>query len=89
VEGHVIALDDRELSGWFMDLTEDSSGDFLCSLSEAVMKADEEDYSMIRPVLMDLKRKYTRSSRGAERVPNAVAKRKRPSESERRGGLRI
>ena len=83
----MIAFDDRELSNWFMALTEESSGDFLCSLSEAVMKADAEDYSVIRPALMDLKRKYTRLGHSTERITVPIGKKKRATDGERGRGL--
>jgi hypothetical protein len=54
----VTALDDRELSDWLIDLMADSSGEFLCALAEAVVAASAEDYIIVRPALVDLKRKY-------------------------------
>jgi hypothetical protein len=74
------ALDDRGLGEWVMALGGERSGHFLCALAEAVMKADAEDYSVIRPALMNLKRKY----------PDAVTNRNRAarnSPGERRKGL--
>jgi hypothetical protein len=54
----LIAFDDSELSDWVLTLGEERSGGVLCALAEAVMKADPEDYSVIRPALVNLKRKY-------------------------------
>ena len=53
-----IAFDDRELRNWLIDLIADGSQEFLSALAEAVLSADAEDYDVIRPVLLDLKRKY-------------------------------
>ena len=75
----LIALDDAELSDWVMTLGEERSGHFLCALAEAVMKADAEDYSVIRPVLVSLKTKYTRRSSAAEEMGDAITGRRRPS----------
>jgi hypothetical protein len=41
------------------------------------MKADPEDYSVIRPALMNLKRKYPDANSIADRVVGAVATRNR------------
>jgi len=54
----LIAFDDTELSDWLIDLIADGSEDFLCAFAEAVVTADAEDYSVIRPGLIELKRKY-------------------------------
>lgn len=75
----LIALDDAELSDWVMTLGEERSGHFLCALAEAVMKADAEDYSVIRPVLVSLKTKYARRSSDAEEMGDAITGRRRPS----------
>jgi hypothetical protein len=81
------AFDDRELSEWVMTLGEERSGHFLCALAEAVMKADPEDYSVIRPALMNLKRKYPDPDSLPEGVAGAVPNRNRAvrsSQGERR-----
>jgi hypothetical protein len=79
------AFDDRELSEWVMALGEECSGRFLCALAEAVMKADAEDYSIIRPALVNLKCKYPDANSDRERAAAAIpdwrrAKRNSPSE---------
>lgn len=62
----LIAFDDNELKSWVMRLGEERSSRFLCALAEAVMKADADDYSIIRPALLDLKRRHHRGRpRGA------------------------
>jgi hypothetical protein len=79
------AFDDRELSEWVMALGEECSGPFLCALAEAVMKADAEDYSIIRPALVNLKCKYPDANSDRERAAAVIpdwrrAKRNSPSE---------
>jgi len=62
-----VAFDDPELRNWLIDLIADGSQDFLCALAEAVLAAKGEDYGLIRPVLVELKRKYADGVRN--RVP--------------------
>jgi hypothetical protein len=62
----LIAFEDTELNDWLMDLIADGSGSFLSTLAEAVVTADAEDYSIIRPRLIELKRKH--SGRHPKRV---------------------
>jgi len=81
------AFDDKELSEWVMTLGEECSGRFLCALAEAVMKADAEDYSIVRPALVNLKCKYSDANPDRERVAAVIIDRrraKRISPSERR-----
>lgn len=52
------ALDDDELSDWLTDVIADGSEGFLCALAEVALCADAEDYVVIRPALIELKRKY-------------------------------
>ena len=66
------ALDDRELSDWVVTHGEERSGDFLCALAEAVMKADAEDYSVIRPALIRLRTKYAHVEMDMEDMVGAV-----------------
>jgi hypothetical protein len=54
----VTANDDRYTKECLMQLSSKGPEHFLSVLSEAVLKADEDDYSIIRPALMNLKRKY-------------------------------
>lgn len=73
-----------------MTLGGERSGHFLCALAEAVMKADAEDYSVIRPALMNLKRKYPDANLDPEGIPDAVTNRNqatRNPQGERRKGL--
>jgi hypothetical protein len=81
------AFDDRELSEWVMALGEECSGRFLCALAEAVMKAGAEDYSIIRPALVNLKCKYPDADSDRERAAVVIPdgrRGKRNSPSERR-----
>jgi hypothetical protein len=52
------AFDDRELRDWLIELIADGPENFLCALAEAVVTADANDYRVIRPALIELKRKY-------------------------------
>jgi len=52
------AFDDRELSDWLMNLIADGSQDFLSSLAEVAVTADAEDYCVIRPALVEFRRRY-------------------------------
>jgi len=63
----LIALDDGELSNWLIDLIADESDNFLCALAETVVTADAADYEVIRPALIELKRKSCNVAR--ERIP--------------------
>jgi hypothetical protein len=72
----LIAFDDKELSAWVMRLGEECSGRFLCALAEAVMKADADDYALIRTALLDLKRKHRHGGSRAERVVSSIARKK-------------
>jgi hypothetical protein len=60
-----------------MALGEECSGHFLCALAEAVMKADAEDYSIIRPALVNLKCKYPDANSDREQVAAVVTDRRR------------
>ena len=75
----LIALDDAELSDWVLTLGEERSGHFLCALAEAVMKADAEDYSVIRPALVSLKNRYARRGAGSDEIDDVITGRGRPS----------
>ena len=77
----LIAFDDSELSDWVLTLGEERSGRFLCALAEAVMKADPEEYSVIRPALVNLKRKYAETGSEPSGFADAITTRKGPSRS--------
>lgn len=75
----MIAFEDAEMSDWLLRLGESPPGQFLCALAKAVLKATEEDYSIIRPALMDLKRKYSEIKRGSESTANMGPRKNRDS----------
>jgi hypothetical protein len=54
------AFDDDELSDWLMECIEDGSQNFLCALAEAAVAANVEEYVVIRPALLALRRKHHR-----------------------------
>ena len=58
MEANLHPNEDRELKEWLSVLGEMPLDGFLHAISAAAMKAADEDYSIIRPALMDLKRKY-------------------------------
>ena len=58
VKGGMIAFDDNELSDWLAEGTADESENFLCALAEAAVSAEGQDFAVIRPALIQLKRKY-------------------------------
>ncbi|HET6179333.1 MAG TPA: hypothetical protein VFE61_20565 [Candidatus Sulfotelmatobacter sp.] len=78
VEGKdtLIAFDDKELSAWVMRFGEERSGRFLCALAEAVMKANAEEYSVIRPALLDLKHRRRHRAARAEKAASPIARKK-------------
>jgi hypothetical protein len=66
----LIAFDDRELRDWLISLIEDGPAYFLCALSEAAVTPNAEDYNLIRPALIELKRKYRLEAQ--KRVPDRI-----------------
>lgn len=62
----LILFDDAEVSEWLLRLTDSSAGQFLHALSAAVLKATDEEYAIIRPALMDLKRRHCEFRRKLE-----------------------
>ena len=52
------ALADGDLSNWLMECIADASENFLCAVAEAAIAANAEDYLVIRPTLLALKRKH-------------------------------
>jgi hypothetical protein len=58
MKSKLIAFDDIEVSDWLVGLIADGSENFLSAFAEAVVTADAEDYSIIRPGLIELKHKY-------------------------------
>ena len=60
------AFDDDELCSWLMTCIEDGSENFLCAVAEAAVAATDEDYVVIRPALLALKRRHRSRSRFTE-----------------------
>ena len=56
----IVAFDDGALIGWLLELIEEPSPRFLSFLAEAAILADSEEYAVLRPGLLMLKRKYLR-----------------------------
>ncbi len=54
----MIAFEDAELNDWLIQAIEEGPGQFLPALAEAVVTASPEDYSLLRPALMSLRRRY-------------------------------
>lgn len=52
------AFDDDELSDWLIEGIENGSENFLCAVAEAAVAANAEDYPVIRPALLALRRKH-------------------------------
>ena len=60
------AFDDSELSEWLIQSIEEAPSQFLRALAEAAVTACPEDYSLVRPGLVRLKRKYCLASAPAK-----------------------
>jgi FMN phosphatase YigB (HAD superfamily) len=80
-EAHVIAFDDTELNEWLLQANEEDCGEFLSALAEAVVTACAEDYTLVRPALMRLKRKYRVVSSTQNQIPHSNSGRKSAARS--------
>ena len=58
-----VALDDPELNSWLLELIADPSPSFLSAIAEAVLTANLEDYAVVRPCLIRLRKKYRRETK--------------------------
>jgi hypothetical protein len=58
-----VALDDPELNSWLLELIADPSPSFLSAIAEAVLTANFEDYAVVRPCLIRLRKKYRRETK--------------------------
>jgi len=56
----LVAFDDAALIDWLLELLEEPSPRFLSFLAEAAILADSEEYAVLRPGLLMLKRKHLR-----------------------------
>jgi hypothetical protein len=52
------AFEDDELRNWLMECIAEGSEVFLCAIAEAAVAAIAEDYLVIRPALLELRRKH-------------------------------
>lgn len=59
---NAIAFDDAELNEWLMQAIEESSEQFLPALAEAALVACAEEYCLLRPALINFKRRYSFAS---------------------------
>ena len=73
------AFDDKELNPWLLDLIEEPSASFFGALAEAALTASPEEYRLIRPSLLQLKRKSRRD------LKKTYVSRRKPA-SDRTGG---
>jgi len=58
-----VALDDPELNSWLLELIADPSPSFLSAIAEAVLTANLEDYAVVRPCLIRLRKKHRRETK--------------------------
>src|SRR5208283_4513354 len=58
MKGKRIAFDDGELADWLIDLIADGPENFLRAFAEAVVTANADDYGVIRPALIELRRRH-------------------------------
>ncbi|HXM32267.1 MAG TPA: hypothetical protein VN921_01345 [Chthoniobacterales bacterium] len=57
----IIAHEDTELLDWLLGIANNKPvrpGDFLRSLAEVALRADHENYPLMRPFLLEMKKKY-------------------------------
>ena len=50
--------EDAELIEWVLNMERRGAGGFLITLGEAALRADHENYPLMRPLLLRLKKKY-------------------------------
>jgi hypothetical protein len=58
VREQLTAFEDDELRNWLMECIVNGSENFLCAVAEAAVAANAEDYLVIRPALLALRRKH-------------------------------
>ncbi len=54
----MIWQEDEELIDWLLNLEPMNAGSFLRAIGEAAMRADSQNYPVMRPLLLELKKKY-------------------------------
>ena len=82
MKDQLTAFDDLELSDWLIDLIADGSQDFLSALAEVAVTADAEDYGVIRPALVEFRRKYCDRTRKRGASRRFVTAQGTPSETQ-------
>lgn len=58
----MIAQEDRELLPWLLGIVNHRptrAGDFLKAVADAALRADFENYAILRPALLELQKKYS------------------------------
>ena len=56
----ILATNDPEMYGWLANVTDPArnAGSFVLAIAGAAMRADHENYALIRQALLQLRRKY-------------------------------
>lgn len=71
-ERAVLPSDDAELLDWLRvaagQTPRPAAGDFVRTIAEAGLRADRDNYELLRPALLKLKAKYPQHSRSAEEI---------------------
>ena len=49
---------DPELTGWLLNVVNSNAGDFLRDLAKAALRADHENYPLLRPALLEISKRY-------------------------------
>ncbi len=68
----LILQNDPELIDWVFNLKRMYAGGFLMAIGEAAQLADHANYPLMRPLLLDLKKKYPGYDRKAENDESAL-----------------
>jgi hypothetical protein len=66
----VTSANDMELYAW-LNGAHAKAGDFLKAIAEAAFRADESNYAILRPALLELKAKYPKYESLGEEVPRS------------------
>ncbi|MGH7936663.1 MAG: hypothetical protein ACREF8_06610, partial [Chthoniobacterales bacterium] len=61
--GKMIWQEDSDLMDWLLGIRPKNAGDFLQSVAMAAMRADAQNYMILRPALLELKAKYPKYNR--------------------------
>lgn len=63
---------DLELVDWILNLDRMHAGSFLRAIGDAAMHADGSNYELMRPLLLELKRKYPDYANEKENTNEAI-----------------